>query len=160
MFLSYTDARSEKAMNVPDICYKALHHLSTPRCYKPVLMTLIPIITQLLYKKVRTNMYQNADNLLYGDKLYEVYQEGQPLRKQRDYQHKIFLTIAVAQAVAFFALALRNRYYLFPAVYTLSHLIWTDFSKRNECIKQETGRSVLKYVAFCSMDGEIPFETD
>lgn len=105
-------------------------------------------------------MYQNAENRLYGDNLYEVYKEGQPLIKQRDDQHKIFLIIAGTQAVAFFALALRNRYYLFPVVYTLSHLIWTHLSKRNEGIKPEKGRSEIKYNSFSSMDGEIPFNTD
>jgi hypothetical protein len=151
---------SEKAMHVTEIYNHALHHLSAPRFYKPVLTALIPIVTQLLYKKIRSNMYQNANNFLYGDNLFEVYQEGQPLRKQRDYQHKIFLIIAATQAVAFFALALRSRNYLFPAVYTLAHLIWTNISKSHECIKQETSRGQLKPVAFSSMDGEIPFETD
>ncbi len=144
-------------MNVSDICHKVLHHLLTPRCYKPVLMTLIPIITQLLYKKVRMNMYENAG--LYGDNLYEVYKEGQPLLKQRNDQHKIFLIIAGTQTVAFFALALRNRYYLFPAVYTLSHLIWSHLSKSKEAIKPDKGRTEIKYL-FSSMDGEISFNTE
>lgn len=105
-------------------------------------------------------MYQNAENRLYGESLYEVYKEDQPLRKQRDFQHNIFLIIAGTQVVAFFALALRNRYYLFPAVYTLSHLIWTHLSKRNEGIKPEKGRSEINYLSFSSMDGEIPFNTE
>lgn len=144
-------------MYLSEICSKAFYQISTvpPRCYKPVLMTLIPVVTQLLYKKVRFNMYRNSPQ---WGALVQVFQKGTPLMNRRNDQHKFFCSIGVIQAVVFFAFALRNRYYLFPALYTLGHLVWTDLSKRREYIKNEIHNNVSKPVSFCSMDGEIPFD--
>lgn len=148
-------------MYFPEICSKALYHISTvpPRYYKPVLMTFIPIVTQLLYKKVRLNMYRNSSQWVTEElPLVKVFEKGTPFMNRRNEQHKFFCSIIGIQAVFFFALALRNRYYLFPALYTLGHLVWTDMSKRREYIKSEIGRTASKTVSFCSMDGEVPFD--
>ena len=146
-------------MNFSEISHQALHYISKipPRSYKPILMTLIPAITQIVYKRVRENMYQNAYLSLFGDNLFEVYEEGQPFRTRRDDQHKLFLIIAGTQTVAFFAFALRNRFYFFPAVYTLGHLIWTHKSKSNEHIERVIVQGVSKPVCFRSMDGPKNF---
>lgn len=149
-------------MYLSEICNKALYHISRvpPRCYKPVLMTLIPIITQLLYRRFRMNMYPifKAYSLDFDIALYVVYQEGGSFIKQRDDQHKLFLIIAGTQTVAFLAFALRNRYFLFPAIYTLSHLIWINYSKDHESIKKARVGNDLKPISFCSMDGEQFFD--
>lgn len=87
-----------------------------------------------------------------------AFQKGTTLMDRRNEQHKFFCRIGVIQAVVFFALALRNRYYLFPALYTLGHLVWTDLSKRHEYIKNEIHHNISKPVSFCSMDGEILFD--
>ena len=145
-------------MNLSEVYSKTLYHISSipPRCYKPVLMTLIPIATQLFYKKVRLDIYRDCSR--WGTALVEVFQKGSPLMNRRHVQHKFFCSIGGIQAVVFFALALRNRYYLFPALYTLTHLVWTDMSQRREYIKHDICRTVSKPVSFCSMDGEVPFD--
>jgi len=145
-------------MNFSEISHKALHHFSIipPRSWKPLFMTLIPIITQIIYKRIRYSVYQNS-RLLYGENMYQVYREGGTVWNQRNDQHKLFLIIGGAQTVAFIAFALRNRYYLLPAVYTLGHLVWTNISKNKEVIRSERKNNMSIPVSFCSMDIEVPF---
>ncbi|MBS0649489.1 MAG: hypothetical protein JSS10_09760 [Verrucomicrobia bacterium] len=141
-------------MNVSAISSRAVHHLSRlpPRSYVPLCMTLIPVMIQFLYRTIRMRTYRRHCNL-YAPTEYE--KEGVAFA-ERNVQHRGFLFAAVTQTVVFSALAIRNRYYLIPASYSLLHLTWTHMSKQKEKLLQEQIGTELRPV-FSSMDGEIRF---
>ena len=134
--------------NISTLYTKAVGPLSNipPLSHIPLCLTLVPVITQLLYRHVRSNMYQQLPTMKQN--------QFEDWMKQRDDQHKLFAILAIVETVAFLALAKLNPYYLIPAGYTLAHLIWTDISKRMEGTQVTGPLSTPEF--FLSMDGKRP----
>lgn len=127
-------------MSIADICskaYRGLQHLP-PASYRPLCLTLIPVITQLAYRRFRHNIYPDLTHSALKRKL-----------EQRDVQHKYFTITAMLQAGIFAFFARTNPYYWIPFGYTLTHFIWTDFTKRQEPDPKDGN-------LFHSMDGLKP----
>lgn len=143
-------------MHVSEVYSRAAHHLSRlpPRSYIPLCMTLIPIMVQYLYRTIRMRTYRKH---LIHYALTDYQEEGVAIN-ERNIQHRGFLFVAATQTVVFSALALRNRYYLIPAGYSLLHLTWTHVSKKKECLKRIQLDRVLQNDYFSSMDGPIRFK--
>jgi hypothetical protein len=108
--------------------------------YRSLLVMAIPIITQVVYRRIRYNMYSHM-------RVADDFAENSEKMKLRKTQHNVYWYAAVIQTVAFAFFARSNRFYLAPVFLTGAFLVWTDFSKKQEKIAGTIFKSMDEDIA-------------